>query len=95
MRVLIFSLFLLIQFHFMFILLVDLFEGLVPVPVSQALAAYEIRKTELVNHEISSLRGCTQFLNTLVSYLFFLMFVGRCINSKHRTILIIIFKHAF
>lgn len=32
-------------------------------PVHQALAAYEVRKTEIVNAEISRLRESTQVLN--------------------------------
>ncbi|XP_024083246.1 programmed cell death 6-interacting protein [Cimex lectularius] len=47
----------------------DLFEGLVPLPVHQALAAYEIRKAELVNREISELRTATQLLNSVLSSL--------------------------
>jgi hypothetical protein len=41
----------------------DLFEELVPVTVHQAMAAYEGRKTEILNTEIMKLRESTQFLN--------------------------------
>lgn len=47
-------------------MIVDLFAGLVPMPVHQALAAYEVRKAELVNREINELRVATQFLNGFV-----------------------------
>lgn len=45
------------------VIFLDLFESLVPVPVSQALVAYEVRKNELVNAEINKLRENTQMLN--------------------------------
>ncbi|XP_045461257.1 programmed cell death 6-interacting protein [Harmonia axyridis] len=41
----------------------DLFGELVPVAVHQALAAYDLRKQELVNAEIGRLRESTQVLN--------------------------------
>lgn len=41
----------------------DLFEDLVPISVQQALSAYDVRKTELVNSEIGKLRESTQILN--------------------------------
>jgi len=41
----------------------DLFEDLVPISVQQALSAYDVRKTELVNSEIAKLRESTQILN--------------------------------
>ena len=44
----------------------DLFEELVPVTVHQALAAYDVRKNEIVNTEIMKLRESTQFLNRYV-----------------------------
>ncbi|XP_077286277.1 programmed cell death 6-interacting protein-like protein AliX [Arctopsyche grandis] len=47
----------------------DLFESLVPVPVSQAMAAYEVRKNELVNAEINKLRESTQMLNSTLASL--------------------------
>uniref|UniRef100_A0A069DX83 Putative programmed cell death protein n=1 Tax=Panstrongylus megistus TaxID=65343 RepID=A0A069DX83_9HEMI len=47
----------------------DLFAGLVPMPVHQALAAYEVRKAELVNREINELRAATQFLNGVLASL--------------------------
>lgn len=47
----------------------DLFAELVPVPVHQALAAYEVRKTEIVNTEIARLRESTQVLNGFVNIL--------------------------
>ena len=33
-----------------------LFESLVPVPVHQACAAYEVRQTEIVNREVGKLK---------------------------------------
>lgn len=47
----------------------DLFNELVPVPVHQALASYDLRKTEIVNTEITRLREATQQLNELLSSL--------------------------
>ncbi|CAB3369072.1 Hypothetical predicted protein [Cloeon dipterum] len=47
----------------------DLFENLVPVPVLQAMAAYSVRKTELVNTEIMKLREATQLLNSILASL--------------------------
>jgi len=35
----------------------------VPVPVLQAMAAYSVRKTDLVNTEIMRLREATQLMN--------------------------------
>jgi len=45
----------------------DLFEDLVPISVQQALSAYDVRKTELVNSEIGKLRESTQILNGYVT----------------------------
>lgn len=42
---------------------VDWFSSLVPVAVHQALAAYDLRKTEIVNTEITKLREATQEMN--------------------------------
>lgn len=47
--------------------LLDLFSELVPVAVNQALAAYDLRKTEIVNAEITRLRDSTQVLNSLLA----------------------------
>nr|XP_024219620.1 programmed cell death 6-interacting protein isoform X1 [Halyomorpha halys] len=47
----------------------DLFQDLVPMPVHQAVAAYEVRKSELVNREINELRKATQLLNGVLSSL--------------------------
>ncbi|XP_059478622.1 programmed cell death 6-interacting protein [Neocloeon triangulifer] len=47
----------------------DLFENLVPVPVLQAMAAYSVRKTDLVNTEIMKLREATQLLNSILASL--------------------------
>lgn len=44
----------------------DLFYDLTPVAIHQALAAYDVRKTELMNVEISKLRESTQLLNRYV-----------------------------
>lgn len=51
------------------IFLSDLFSELVPVAVHQALASYDLRKTEIVNTEISKLRDATQLLNGLLASL--------------------------
>lgn len=47
----------------------DLFSELMPVAVHQAITAYDIRKTEIVNAEISRLRESTQILNRYFSFL--------------------------
>lgn len=47
----------------------DLFSDLVPVAVHQALASYDLRKTEIVNTEITKLRDATQLLNGLLASL--------------------------
>jgi len=47
----------------LFCLYTDLFEELVPVVVHQAMAAFDVRKTEIVNTEIMKLRESTQLLN--------------------------------
>ncbi|KAK5650698.1 hypothetical protein RI129_001727 [Pyrocoelia pectoralis] len=47
----------------------DLFAELVPVVVHQAMAAYELRKNEIQNGEISKLRDSTQFLNSVLASL--------------------------
>ena len=47
----------------LFCLYTDLFEELVPVAVHQAMAAFDVRKTEIVNTEIMKLRESTQLLN--------------------------------
>lgn len=41
----------------------DLFSDLVPVAVHQALAAYDVRKMDIVNTEIGRLRESTTTLN--------------------------------
>lgn len=41
----------------------DLFGELVPVAVHQAMASYDLRKTEIVNTEITQLRESTQEMN--------------------------------
>lgn len=51
------------KFSINFFFLLDLFEDLVPISVQQALSAYDVRKTELVNSEIGKLRESTQMLN--------------------------------
>ena len=45
----------------------ELFESLVPVAVHQALAAYELRKSELVNKEVDKLKEATNLANQLLS----------------------------
>lgn len=40
-----------------------------PVPVHQALASYDLRKTEIINTEITRLREATQQLNGLLASL--------------------------
>lgn len=47
----------------------DLFEDLLPVTVHHAMSAYEVRKNELVNSEISKLREMTQVLNSVLASL--------------------------
>lgn len=42
---------------------VDLFVELLPVGIHNALSAYETRRNELVNYEVSNLREMTQLLN--------------------------------
>ncbi|CAG9818187.1 unnamed protein product [Phaedon cochleariae] len=48
---------------------IDLFSELVPVVIHQALASYDLRKTEIVNTEITKLRESTQMLNGLLASL--------------------------
>lgn len=45
----------------------DLFAELLPLNVRHALSAYENRRNELVNYEISNLREMTQLLNRYIS----------------------------
>lgn len=46
----------------------DLFEGLTPVVVHQAMAAWDVRKTEIINVEVGRMREANQMLNgTLAS----------------------------
>ncbi|KAK3913615.1 Programmed cell death 6-interacting protein [Frankliniella fusca] len=47
----------------------DLFENLVPVTVHQAMAAYEVRKSEIINGEVSKLRDSTNMLNSILASL--------------------------
>ncbi|RZC42803.1 BRO1, ALIX LYPXL bnd, FUN14, DUF3824 and/or DUF1204 domain containing protein [Asbolus verrucosus] len=47
----------------------DLFNELVPVAVHQALAAYDVRKNEIVNTEIGRLRESTTMLNGVLASL--------------------------
>lgn len=42
---------------------IDLFAELLPVSIHHALSAYETRRNELVNYEVSNLREMTQLLN--------------------------------
>ena len=45
----------------------ELFDSLVPVAVHQALAAYELRKSEIVNKEVDKLKEATNLANQLLS----------------------------
>jgi len=47
----------------LFCLYTDLFEELVPFAVHQAMAVFDVRKTEIVNSEIMKLRESTQLIN--------------------------------
>lgn len=41
----------------------DLFEKLCPLAVNQAVAAFDVRKSEVVNSEVNKLREATNVLN--------------------------------
>jgi programmed cell death 6-interacting protein len=45
------------------LLFLDLFEGLTPVVVHQAMAAWDVRKMEIVNVEVGRMREANQMLN--------------------------------
>ncbi|XP_029676260.1 programmed cell death 6-interacting protein-like, partial [Formica exsecta] len=47
----------------------DLFAELLPVTIHNALSAYENRRNELVNYEVSNLREMTQLLNSVLASL--------------------------
>ncbi|XP_050463893.1 programmed cell death 6-interacting protein [Cataglyphis hispanica] len=47
----------------------DLFADLLPVTIHNALSAYENRRNELVNYEVSNLREMTQLLNSVLASL--------------------------
>ena len=47
----------------------DLFEGLTPVVVHQALAAWDVRKIEIVNTEVGRIREANQILNGVLASL--------------------------
>ncbi|XKL66493.1 hypothetical protein PGB90_009913 [Kerria lacca] len=47
----------------------DLFHDLMPVSIHQALTAYDVRKTELMNTEVNKLRESTQLLNSVLASL--------------------------
>lgn len=47
----------------------DLFEKLVPIPVYEALSAFDNRKTQIVNTEIGRLREQTQLMNSILASL--------------------------
>lgn len=47
----------------------DLFGALLPVQVQNALHAFDVRKTELINGEIAKLRDATQVMNGILSSL--------------------------
>lgn len=44
-------------------ILLDLFDGLTPVVVHQAMAAWDVRKTEIINVEVGRMREANQMLN--------------------------------
>ena len=45
----------------------ELFDSLVPVAVHQALAQYDVRKSEIVNKEVDKLKEATNLANQLLS----------------------------
>ena len=45
----------------------ELFDSLVPVAVHQAIAAYDLRKNELVTKEVDKLKEATNLANQLLS----------------------------
>jgi len=45
----------------------ELFVSLVPVPIHQAMAAYDVRKSEVVNKEVDKLKEATNLANQLLS----------------------------
>jgi programmed cell death 6-interacting protein len=45
------------------IIFLDLFEGLTPVAVHQAMAAWDVRKMEIINVEVGRMREANQMLN--------------------------------
>ncbi|XP_018017189.1 programmed cell death 6-interacting protein-like [Hyalella azteca] len=47
----------------------DLFESLVPVQVQQALSQCDVRRQDIVNKEVSKLKGATQLLNSVLASL--------------------------
>ncbi|XP_013793109.1 programmed cell death 6-interacting protein-like [Limulus polyphemus] len=47
----------------------DLFSTLMPVPVTQAIQAFDVRKTEVVNQEIGRMREQTQMMNGVLASL--------------------------
>ncbi len=55
-----------IQFQSPAINFLDLFAGLVPLPVSRALSAYNTKKDDLVNEELEKIRTATANLNAYV-----------------------------
>ena len=53
----------LLKFHWNWLLILDLFEKMVPVSVQQSLAAYNQRKADLVNRSIAQMREATTLAN--------------------------------
>ncbi|KAK6631602.1 hypothetical protein RUM44_006131 [Polyplax serrata] len=47
----------------------DLFEKLCPLAVNQAVAAFDVRKSEVVNTEVNKLRDATNMLNSILASL--------------------------
>ena len=45
----------------------DPFEKLMPVHIHQAMAAYEVRKVEMVNKEVGRIKEATNLLNDILS----------------------------
>ena len=51
------------------VVIVDLFEKVVPLAVHGAMMSFENRKVEMVNMEIGRLREATQLINSVMAFL--------------------------